>query len=166
MIFVHTLISISSTCIHSFSINIPHQDRPMHLIPAPEGHVCPDTMISSIQTSHDTAITPESHLNSSMRSNQSRRQSNQTGPPWRLPCPLYAWWHPPEEMEKGDFNFAEVTGQEKGITGVIRECKMSWWKHREYECVAKKKCYIMKIEAIQFGFSLDGLEENVHLIIH
>lgn len=69
-------------------------------------------------------------------------------------------------MEKGDFNFAEVTGQEKGITGVIRECKMSWWKHREYECVAKKKCYIMKIEAIQFGFSLDGLEENVHLIIH
>lgn len=71
-------------------------------------------------------------------------------------------------METGDFNFAEVMGQEKGIMGVIRECKMSWWKHRECECVAKKKkCYIMKIDAdIQLGFSLDGLEENVHLIIH
>ncbi len=61
-------------------------------------------------------------------------------------------------MEKGDFNFAEVMGQDEGIMGVIRECKMSWWKHREYESGAKKMCYIMKTDAgVQFGFSLDGL---------
>ncbi len=59
------------------------------------------------KTSHDMARwVPGSHLNSCMRSNQSRRQSNQTGLPCRLPCPLYAWSHRHMKMEKGDFNFA------------------------------------------------------------
>jgi len=55
MIFLHTLISISSTCIHSFPINIPHQGHPYASASGPEGDVCPDTMISSRQTSHDMA---------------------------------------------------------------------------------------------------------------
>ncbi len=111
------------------------------------------------KTSHDMASwVPGSHLNSCMRSNQSRRQSNQTGLPCRLPCPLYAWSHRHMKMEKGDFNFAEVMGQDEDIVGVIRECKMSWWKHREYESGAKKMYYIMKTDAgVQFGISLHGL---------
>lgn len=43
----------------------------------------------------------------------------------------------------------------------LMEAQRMWMRSKE------KKCYIMKIDAdIQLGFSLDGLEENVHLIIH
>lgn len=132
---MHTLIShqYSPPELHYASASVPVES------------FCLDTMISSWQTSHDTARwAPGSHLNFCMRSNQSRRQSNQTGPPRRLLCPLYAWWHRPGKMEKRGFNLKEVMGQEEGIMGVIRECKMSWSKHGEYESRAQKSLTLQK----------------------